>query len=298
MNNKKIKLSLSGFTGENNGPWYLSGQNTENDCFSGNTGIGNYLFQLSACLALCWDNNAELYVPSIKTWCNQDNENINQDDTIWRNINSNDFKSIKLINIPHGYSPNIFKFEQNSEYRGYLQSYKYFDHHKEKIQKTFQPNDTDLNYIYSKYSHLLKLKTCSLHVRRGKDFLKIAEKWNPNFLLKKSYYDKSINYFKNNVDIFLVFTDNLDYCKSLFNLSNYPDIKFHFIRERDFVDLWIMSLCKNYILSNSTFSWWAPYLNKNKCPVIAPKKSVFLEKKNKDYLDSVYYYKDWIILEE
>jgi len=284
-----IEIILSGFTDNKwTSCWYSP--NT-------NTGLGNFLFQISSVLGLAWDNKTEAVCPLINIYC--DSENINKNDSIWRNVNVTKINISKQIEVPHGYKPNIFKYYPNVAYSGHFQCYKYFHRYKKRLQNFFGPNKADLNYI-SKYEHFLKQKTCSLHVRRGKDFEEIARKWNPEFLLRKSYYDKAIDFMKDKVDIFLVFSDNTDYCKSTFNEENYPGIEFIFIRERDFIDLWIISLCDHHITSNSTFSWWGAYLNKKDTKIIiAPKKSVFLEKINhKDELIKDYYFNDWIILDE
>ena len=62
---------------------------------------------------------------------------------------------------------------------------------------------------------------------------------------KKSYYDKAISYFKDKVDIFLIFSDNLEYCRQTFNNTNYPNIKFIIIRKEI---MWIYGLCHYVII--------------------------------------------------
>tara|TARA_B100001093_G_scaffold517951_1_gene601112 strand:+ start:2538 stop:3419 length:882 start_codon:yes stop_codon:yes gene_type:complete len=291
-----ISLNLSGISNEKwESCWYKSFNN--NNDYGSNTGLGNHLFQISSCLALAWDNKQEFYCYHIQIWCKT--EKIKKDCSIWRNIKTNKIKVDKIIKVGGGYDKKKFKYLPNTKYIGYFQSFKYFDHHRKKIQNFFGPNANDLKYIYSKYKNYLCKKTCSLHVRKGKDFEEIARRWNPEFILQKGYYDKAINFIKDKVELFLVFSDNIPYCKTLFTNENYPNINFVFIRERDFIDLWIISLCNHHITSNSTFSWWGAYLNKSDTKiVIAPNKSVFLEKKDKEILKKTYYFEDWILFDE
>tara|TARA_B100001057_G_scaffold498513_1_gene605734 strand:- start:49 stop:930 length:882 start_codon:yes stop_codon:yes gene_type:complete len=291
-----ISVELSGITNDKwDSEWYVNTNEAKD--YGANTGLGNFLFQISSCLALAWDNNQELYCHHINIWC--DNEKVNKKESIWKNVKIDKIITNKTINVRHGYHKNIFKYNPNTKYNGYMQCYKYFDHYREKLQNFFGPNDDNLKYIYSKYKDYLEKKTCSLHVRKGKDYETIAQKWNPEFILKKGYYDKAINFIKDKVELFLVFSDNMPYCKKLFTNEKYPNINFVFISERDYIDIWIMSLCNHHITSNSTFSWWGAYLNKSKLKkVIAPNKSIFLEKKNKKTLIKTYYFDDWILFDE
>ena len=56
-----------------------------------------------------------------------------------------------------------------------------------------------------------------------------------------------------------MFSDDINRCKKyeLFQSDN-----IYFISgEKDFIDLYTMSLCDNHIIANSSFSWWGAWLN-------------------------------------
>ena len=96
------------------------------------------------------------------------------------------------------------------------------------------------------------------------------------------YYNKAIEYIGVN-EKYYVFSDDIKWCK-----ENFKDSRFTFIEEKDIIELFMMSLCKKNIIANSSFSWWAAYLNKNKFKkIVAPQKWF-----TKERIESTYHDKD------
>jgi len=71
------------------------------------------------------------------------------------------------------------------------------------------------------------------------------------------YYIKAMERLKDKTDVFVVFSDDIEWCKQ--NFSNAVFIE----NEKDYVEVYLMSLCDNHIISNSSFSWWGAWMNKN-----------------------------------
>ena len=161
------------------------------------------------------------------------------------------------VRVPFHYQP--VEIKDNYFFDGFFQSEKYFPNRKF-ILNLFKPSDEVKNYLENKYGDVSNYT--SLHVRRT-DYVQKAGFHPP---CSVEYYEKALSMIQGNV---LVFSDDLDWCKETF-LGD----RFTFISgNRDYQDLFLMSMCKNNIIANSSFSWWGAWLNTNiSKKVIAPKE--------------------------
>ena len=84
----------------------------------------------------------------------------------------------------------------------------------------------------------------------------------------KEYFQKAISLFSQDA-LFVVFSNDINWCKT--NLQGLAKNLIFIENEPYYHDFYLMSLCKHQIISNSSFSWWAAYLNRNPDKiVIAP----------------------------
>lgn len=187
-----------------------------------------------------------------------------------------DKKTEIIEKMPFTYNPNIFKESLDDLfYEGIWQNYKYFDKVRSIILQefTYKNSMSDKNIFASK--KFADRTTVSIHVRRG-DYLK-----HKNYigLCGLGYYTKAIAYLKSKYekDIqFAIFSNDINWC--IDNII--PQIKDYDYTLVDwnlgadsYNDMRLMSYCKINIIANSSFSWWAAYLNPNpEKIIIAPEK--------------------------
>lgn len=196
----------------------------------------------------------------------------------------------KDLNLRLLYLPGLFELE-NTYFEGYWQNCQYLNQIQSAVRRTFSFNTIKKSdtYNYNLKRKIQQNNSVSLHIRRG-DYLK------PNIhkVISLNYYKKAIKKIESSIDdaVFFVFSDEIDWAKSHFTSS-----KFIFVEanqaDKSYMDMQLMSLCKHHIIANSTFSWWAAWLNKSrKKMVIAPKTWRI----NKDVPDINIIPKKWIVI--
>jgi hypothetical protein len=172
------------------------------------------------------------------------------------------------------YVPINLDFSKDVVVEGYFQSEKYFKNAKDDIiNKFYFPKKSNIDYILNKYGSLLNQNTLSIHIRVGGDRAALQHSHKN---VSTEYYLTAINKaleIDPTIENYIVFSDNIEYCKSIFgNDENITYIE----NEKNYIDLFLMSMCKHNIIANSTFSWWSAYLNKNPNKIIvAPKTEWF-----------------------
>jgi hypothetical protein len=172
------------------------------------------------------------------------------------------------------FDPALLNLGGNLYLDGYWQSEQYFSRIKEKIQRLFSLHTTldETNARLEKT--ILNCESVAIHVRRM-DYLKTPEILAFHGVMDVDYYQKAFAIFRDKFpDLKLfVFSDDPDW--SAQNLKYDVPVTHinHNRKENSYLDLWLMSRCKHQIIANSSFGWWAAWLNPNaNKTVIAPRK--------------------------
>jgi hypothetical protein len=187
------------------------------------------------------------------------------------------------LNYPKLYVEPSFEFQEDalsiksSVYlKGYFQSYKYLLGYEDFIRQLFSFPVEKLDKINIEL--LLAIKnsnSIAIHIRRG-DYVTDEATAQYHGSCSLDYYLKAIKLLASeNKDFTLVFfSDDSDWVKEQFQDLPYSKIFVdHNKAEHSWKDMLLMSSCHHNIIANSSFSWWAAWLNANPDKtVIAPKE--------------------------
>lgn len=169
------------------------------------------------------------------------------------------------------YISDIFK-KRFALLEGYWQTEKYFQDIRKELLEDFKfPGSLSVEEE-DILQNIKRKNSVSIHIRRG-DYLSNADRYGN--ICTKGYYFKAIQYMQKKLrrPFFYVFSDDIEWCKK--ELSIYENMIFVDINNEisSIHDMKLMANCKHNIIANSSFSWWASWLNQNRDKIIIAPKS-------------------------
>ena len=151
---------------------------------------------------------------------------------------------------------------------GYFQTEKYFKNAEKLIRLDFRFKKEIVDEVEKKYSEILSQNPVSICIR---DYNNTFDYPGCDI----NHRNLPITYFKESIEdlgkdrIYIICSNNIELYKNYFKGKNFIFNDKETESEKQFFDLCLISKCKDFIISNSTFSWWGAWLA-NRGKVIAP----------------------------
>jgi hypothetical protein len=231
--------------------------------------LGNNLFQIAQAYAQARKHNRPLIAFTQCKWAMDGNPHLPQfRNNVLRNINFVDGgvpDDYTVIETPQWSDEEVSPVEGNTLFYGQPQCEKHFKDYSEELQTVLGPTDEFVSKMYEKYPMLQTSKVTSLQVRRGDGHMNQLSR-HPTV---------SVEYVVNTAktipsDYYFVFSNDVEWCKQSIQLDNCV-----IIDEDSPTTLWLMSLCHNFSIANSTFGWWGAYLSKSPNKIVCMPKCFF-----------------------
>lgn len=171
----------------------------------------------------------------------------------------------------------VYNLKGNIYLDGYWQNEKYFKEIREQLIEDFTPKSDISEKAQGYLKDIENTNSVSLHIRRG-DYISDPTANNFHGVTNIEYYNRAVDYVNDQVSepVYYIFSDDIAWCKN----------NFDFLENKIFVDdtssaiddLELMKRCKHNIIANSSFSWWAAWLNENSNKIVITPKVWFSAK--------------------
>lgn len=279
-------------------------------------GLGNQLFQYALARHLSIINDAELYFDLSRSKDDAafydmrnnifDLGNFKYKGKIWtgRSINQEKNRSVikklalgekfkTVIEEHFVYDESVLeKTKKSIHLLGYWQSEKYFKPIAKSLKRELQLKEGVLKGVNEEVQdEILSTNSVAVHVRRADYIDDEANSKIYSNIFNEGYYPKAIDKIERLVEnpAYFVFSDDIKWCKEQFKLETNASVRY-VENKSAFVDFHLMSKCNHNIIANSTFSWWAAWLNDSLGKIVISPKKWFLN----DWDDSNIPVDNWV----
>lgn len=174
------------------------------------------------------------------------------------------------------FDPAMLNFKPPLYASGLWQSWKYLDQHESQIRQDFNFRHGLGDAGDALARRLDKPDSVILHIRRG-DYVSVAQNAELLGFVGMDYYRAAIEHIRSLIHEprFFVFSDDLEWSRRelpQFGLrADYVDLPAPAGVPQHAFEMQLMSRGANFIIANSTFSWWSAWLAGNSArSVIAP----------------------------
>ena len=142
---------------------------------------------------------------------------------------------------------------------GYFQSASYIKLINQELKKYIKLKNESIHFIEYKNTILNSKHSIAVSIRCGKDYKQLGL-----MICGQEYYIQGIDLLKKNNTTLFVFTDDYETSKQILGELNNINIKCKYIiNSQPSEQLILMSLCDDFVIANSTFSWWGAFLAEN-----------------------------------
>lgn len=248
-------------------------------------GLGNQMFQYALGRRLSIEHSAPLLLDLSKlkhdkqrtyrlhVYHLETHKIIEKNSIVTKTINRLFPKKNCTYKEPHfHFDENVFK-QKTGTFDGYWQSERYFQEIRQVLLEDFTLKAPLRPRVQQWDDLITNCESVAIHIRRG-DYTVLKNK-AIHGLVSITWYMRSLQYMQAHLKqpIFFFFSDDMNWVQE--NFPSLPDSFYFDASRRGFEqeELYLMSRCKHQIIANSTFGWWASWLNRHeKKMVIAPNK--------------------------
>ncbi|MEZ5054529.1 MAG: alpha-1,2-fucosyltransferase [Chitinophagales bacterium] len=271
-------------------------------------GLGNQMFQYALGRALSLKNNTDLVlntsyvdsklpIKSISTPMRYELDIFDIKATVERNIirtsrlypfakteyllrhQYNQAKYQYVAETAHHFQPTFLEVEDNSYLKGNFQSELYFKAYENIIRSDFTFKNPLVGLNKELAAQINTSNAVALHIRRG-DYIALKQNVQKFAQIPLSFYHQAIHTISDKIEnpVFYVFSDDINWVKTHLKVD-FPlvFVSNNHTAKTSYIDMQLMSMCQHQIICNSTFSWWAAWLNNNPHKIVIAPKNWFAD---------------------